>query len=335
MPLRCAQLQAHDARAKTALSGLPAPATPLTQSTPFTTPTMRDASLTARELRALHAQLQPALQAQLPGLQLQVADSVASTNTALLDAARNTPPGQPCTPRLLVAVEQTGGRGRMGRSWQAVPGASLTFSLALPLGPRAWDGLSLAVGLALADALDPPGRAPGIALKWPNDLWLWDGPGQGRKLGGILIETLMSGSQRVCVVGVGINIAPDDALAVQPTTPGAGQATACLQELHPASTAAQALERCAPALLQALLQFQHEGFAPQAVAYQRRDLLLGQQVHTLQSGAVALQGVAAGVDSDGALCIRSVGAQGDMQRVRSGEVSVRLHHPATAGAVSC
>jgi BirA family biotin operon repressor/biotin-[acetyl-CoA-carboxylase] ligase len=310
---------------------------------------MRDASPTARELRALQPRLQSALQALLPGLQLQVQDSVASTNTALLDAARSTAAGQPCTPRLLVAVEQTSGRGRMGRSWHAAPGASLTCSLALPLAPGSWDGLSLAVGLALADALDPPratagaggadGAARAIGLKWPNDLWLWGGPGQGRKLGGILIETVMAGNQRVCVVGVGLNISPD---SVQGAA-GAGAAAACLQHLDPAWTTARALEACAPALLRALLQFQHQGFAPLVAAYQQRDLLRGQPVHTLQSGTVALEGVAAGVDSSGALCIRTAGAQAagsadaeaGVQRVRSGEVSVRLRHPATAGAVPC
>ena len=60
---------------------------------------------------------------------------------------------QPC---LLVAEHQTLGRGRQGRSWLAHAGASLTFSLGLPLAPRDWSGLSLAVGVALADALEAP-----------------------------------------------------------------------------------------------------------------------------------------------------------------------------------
>src|SRR5436305_15350183 len=87
---------------------------------------------------------------------------------------------QPC---LLVAEHQTHGHGRNGRVWQAAPGASLTFSLALPLAPKDWSGLSLAVGVALAQALDPPqagaaaSDAPRIGVKWPNDLWLPDGPG--------------------------------------------------------------------------------------------------------------------------------------------------------------
>ncbi|HJV95795.1 MAG TPA: biotin--[acetyl-CoA-carboxylase] ligase, partial [Albitalea sp.] len=107
---------------------------------------------------------------QLPGLSVEVVARIASTNSALLERARIVvPPSddgdlaqvrpsvesaafgrraadlQPC---LLVAEHQTHGRGRQGRVWQAAPGASLTFSLGLPLSPKDWSGLSLAVGVA-------------------------------------------------------------------------------------------------------------------------------------------------------------------------------------------
>ena len=74
-------------------------------------------------------------------------------------------------PCLLVAERQTAGRGRHGRPWRSTPGASLTFSLAWPLTRADLSGLSLAVGVALADALDAT-ATPRIGLKWPNDLWL-------------------------------------------------------------------------------------------------------------------------------------------------------------------
>ena len=330
MPLRCTELPAHDAGAKAALT------------------TMPEASLAARDMRALQARLQTDLQALLPGLQLEVADSLGSTNTQLLDTARCTPAGQACTPRLLVALEQTQGRGRVGRTWHAAPGDSLTFSVALALAPASWSGLSLAVGLALAEALDPCAQPePGghIGLKWPNDLWLWDGPGQGRKLGGILIETVMAGSQRVCVVGVGLNVAPQtdpsastgasasaSASAGASASASASASWGCLQQLQPAWTAPGALDCVAAPLLQALLQFEHDGFAALARAYARRDLLLGQPVDTLLAGMPALRGTAAGVDADGALLLRS----GDVvHRVASGEVSVRLTQRAPAGCVPC
>ena len=290
------------------------------------------------------------LEPLLPGLSVEVVARTDSTNTRLLErcrtaqmAERDVRTGE-CAlpvqarrdadlkPCLLVAEQQTAGRGRMGREWLSARGASLTFSLALPLSPPDWSGLSLAVGLALAEALEMPpaeppteppsvssslsspvsSSAPRIQLKWPNDLWLMDGPGRGRKLGGVLIETVtLAGPQRMCVVGVGLNIELPrvDAALSQPT--------ACLRELHPAITAPEALARVAEPLLRALLGFERDGFAPLVAAYARRDLLRGQPVTTTLPDLPA--GVAEGVDLNGALLVR----RGGLHRIVSGEVSVR------------
>ena len=280
------------------------------------------------------------LEPLLPGLGVEVLARAESTNTVLLERARaisgqrdapitrpgdldalrvdeRTPHGrrsadvQPC---LLVAEEQTRGRGRLGRGWIASAGASLTFSLALPLAPEEWSGLSLAVGLALAEALDPmvqPGAPPRIGLKWPNDLWLIDGPGRGRKLGGILIETVSVGRRRMCVLGVGLNVRP------QPHE-GLTHGYACLQELDPQASAPAVLACVAEPLVRAVLHFQAVGFAPLVAAYTRRDLLLGQPVSTTQADVP--EGVAEGVDEHGALRLRCDG----VHRIVSGEVSVRL-----------
>ena len=286
--------------------------------------------------------LRPQLQALCPGMGVEVLAEATSTNTLLLEAARQQP-----QPLLLVAETQTAGRGRLGRAWQSQPGASLTFSIGLPLAPRQWQGLSLAVGLALAEALDPlspnSGR-PALGLKWPNDLWRWDGPGRGRKLGGVLIETTAVGNgvgmgmgmgaaggaggtaaARYCVVGVGLNIAPVDSGSAGGSKNGNTDGnlnappTACLQELHPGLTPPEALARVAPALLQAVIDFQAEGFAALAAAYARRDLLQGQAVHS--NGLLALAGVAAGVDAEGALWVQDGLA---IHRIMGGEVSVRF-----------
>jgi BirA family biotin operon repressor/biotin-[acetyl-CoA-carboxylase] ligase len=255
-----------------------------------------------------------------PGISIEVLPEVASTNTLLL---QRTADPLPC---LLVAEHQTQGRGRMGRQWLSAPGASLTFSLALPLSPARWEGLSLAVGLALAQALDPvqEGQPPRVLLKWPNDLWLADPARVGRKLGGVLIETAQRGSQRLCVVGVGLNIRalpPQD--APPPAGPGAlAHGHASLQELCPGIDAQQALARVALPLALALRSFESAGFAPLRRAYAARDLLQGRAVST--SATPALQGVAQGVDDEGAL---QVLADSQMHRVHSGEVSVRLQPP--------
>ena len=129
------------------------------------------------------AALQDSLQPLLPGLRVQVLAEIESTNTELMRRAR----AGDTTPTLLVAQAQTAGRGRLGRAWKSASAAgqgALAFSLRLPLAPPDWSGLSLAVGLTLAEALPPD-----LRNKWPNDLW-W----QGRKLSGILIETAAGGA---------------------------------------------------------------------------------------------------------------------------------------------
>ena len=142
----------------------------------------------------------------LPGFTVEVLPRIDSTNTELMRRARA---GQ-TEPILLIAEDQTAGKGRQGRPWSNAPGSSLMCSLALPLAPRDWSGLSLAVGVAMAQALQPtdPNAALRIGLKWPNDLWLTD----DRKLGGILIETAnlpqARRGERYVIIGMGVNIQP-------------------------------------------------------------------------------------------------------------------------------
>ncbi len=259
-----------------------------------------------------------ALQPVLPGCSVEVVAECDSTNTRLLERARHA--DADLSPCLLVAEQQTAGRGRLGRAWLSAPGRSLTFSLGLPLAPEHWGGLSLAVGLALAEALEPrPAAAPRLALKWPNDLWLRDSAAAagGRKLGGILIETVAVGRQRLVVVGVGLNIAATPPAA---DTPALNHGYAGLQALQPALSAPAALAAVAVPLAQALKRFEREGFAPVQAAFVRRDLLAGQPVLVTGSGA-PLEGQADGVDGLGALRVL---AGGQCHRIVSGEASVRL-----------
>ena len=264
----------------------------------------------------------------LPGLSIEVVQSLDSTNSELTDRLRNASRVQQVRresrvndlyPQLLVAIDQTAGRGRLGRRWHSTPGSSLTFSLALPLNRADWSGLSLAVGLALVEALDPQGRR--LGLKWPNDLILCesgadpaDGKGSrlGRKLGGILIESVSVGDQRAAVIGIGINVLP------QPVAES-DYGVAALKEIWPEATPQDTLARIGEPLVRTLLAYERNGFAPLHDAYARRDVLRGQLVRT--SDAAMPEGVAAGVDADGAL---KVAGGGLTRRVVSGEVSVRL-----------
>ncbi|MBX3659969.1 MAG: biotin--[acetyl-CoA-carboxylase] ligase [Ramlibacter sp.] len=251
---------------------------------------------------------------RLPGFTVEVLPEVDSTNSELMRRARA---GQ-TEPVLLVAERQTAGRGRLGRAWhsQGAPAQppdgglpALTFSLGLSLAPRDWSGLSLAVGTSLAESLHPQ-----VQIKWPNDLWL-----QGRKLAGILIETAGAGGSsaagRYAVVGVGINLHPRPA-------DGLSTAPAWLQERVPQIDAPQALQCVLAPLVQALVVFEAEGFAPFQARFQARDALRDQAV--LLSDGTA--GTACGVGGDGALLVHT---SAGMKQITSSEVSVR-----PAGAAS-
>ena len=331
-------------------------------ATPFTTPSATpsaEACPVAWGSQALREQLEGAL----PGLSVEVVARIPSTNSALLDRARVThrlasgsadaDEGQhsdaalvkrstesraferravDLQPCLLVAEHQTAGRGRHGHHWHSAPGSSLTFSLGLTLNPPDWAGLSLAVGVALAEALDPltaDHTTPRLCIKWPNDLWLMDTPadpsadatanadqgrtGPGRKLGGVLIETVASGDKRLVVVGVGLNVLP---MVLDPAQASTG--SACLQELNAAFDAPTALARLALPLVHALQTFERTGFAAFADRFATRDLLFQRRITTTQAGLA--EGVAWGVSMTGALQVQTPAG---LQSISSGEVSVR------------
>ncbi|NCT99050.1 MAG: biotin--[acetyl-CoA-carboxylase] ligase [Comamonadaceae bacterium] len=244
----------------------------------------------------------------LPGFTVEVLEEIDSTNTELMRRARTAP----LDPVLLVAERQTAGRGRLGRGWHSRPGQSLTFSLGLSLAPRSWSGLSLAVGLVLAEQLHPD-----VRIKWPNDLWL-----MGRKLGGILVETAGQADDREgprsVVIGAGINVArpAESALAGAPASPMGGVPPAGLAEVEVGVTPAELLPRLVPPLVREVLRFASEGFAPFAARYAARDALKDRELR-LSDGST---GSACGVAEDGALLVR---VNGQLRRVDSAEVSVR------------
>jgi len=241
----------------------------------------------------------------LPGFTVEILPQIDSTNTELMRRAR----AGRLEPVLLVAEQQTAGRGRLGRQWLSGQAtsvgaqASLTFSIGLPLSPLDWSGLSLAVGVSVVESLHPD-----LRLKWPNDVWLHD-----CKLAGILIETASWGDTRYAVVGVGINIKERDAT-------GLATLPACLREVLPGIDAPQALLRIAAPLVQAIKAFEASGFASFQTRFNDRDALGGLTV-ILSDGT---SGTALGVDGVGALRVQT--AQG-LKKITSSEVSVRPQAP--------
>jgi BirA family biotin operon repressor/biotin-[acetyl-CoA-carboxylase] ligase len=143
-------------------------------------------------------------------------DEVDSTNRSLLDRARAGAPAG----LVLVADHQTAGRGRLGRSWQAAPGASLLVSVLLrPDVPVARAHLvTFASGLAAVEACQLVAGAR-AALKWPNDVVVDDGVTEA-KLAGLLAESVIdAGALSALVVGMGLNLRsvdlPDGAVSLE------------------------------------------------------------------------------------------------------------------------
>jgi len=250
---------------------------------------------------------------------VDVVESTGSTNVDLLaraDADPGVPEGQ-----VLVAEEQTAGRGRLGRTWTSMPGASLTFSVLLrpasvPAERRGW--LPLLAGVAVVSAVRAVTHGSVEAvLKWPNDVLVGD-----RKLVGILAEQSPDGT--AVVMGIGVNVAtPADALPVSPT---GLPATSLL--LEGAAVDREAL------LLAILSQFGHWYTAFRADpdpartglldAYRPLCVTLGQQVRVELPVGRFMTGTAKDIDMDGRLLVTEASgaplavSAGDVVHVRSG-----------------
>lgn len=165
---------------------------------------------------------------ELPRVEL-LESTTSTLDVAHRLAARGAPAGT-----LVIANEQTAGRGRGGKSWQSSPGAGLWLTLIeRPSDTSGLGVLSLRVGLAAAEALDRFAPEP-IRLKWPNDLYIDQG-----KLGGILVEARWR-EQAVewVAIGLGVNVqAPKNVETAAGLEPGTDRLDV-LGELVPAVLAA-------------------------------------------------------------------------------------------------
>ncbi|HEX7644157.1 MAG TPA: biotin--[acetyl-CoA-carboxylase] ligase [Burkholderiaceae bacterium] len=236
---------------------------------------------------------------------IKVVAETGSTNADLLAAA-----AQLREPTLLIAENQTAGRGRAGRSWQSEPGATLTFSLAwkFDLPPQALVGLPLAVGTVIAETLarfDVDAR-----LKWPNDVLL------GRdKMAGVLIETapLAQGEAIWAVIGIGINVAMPQTLAARIDRPVAAASNLRLRR-------EEVLAVLLDNLCTALESFAQHGFAVFAERWNQLHAWRGLPVVVVDHGEVLQRGSAWGVDEQGQLLLDT--ARGRIAIV-AGDVSLR------------
>lgn len=243
--------------------------------------------------------------------ELEVFGSIASTNTYLMSQPA------PAAGRFRVAIadHQTSGRGRHYRRWVSPPGAGLylSFAYSFEQAPENVPSLTLAIGVGVIDALQDLGIV-GVSLKWPNDIVALDG-----KLGGILTEMQSRPQQGVTVVtGIGLNLAlPADAASKIESDWAARTidlATICKKLPDSAKIAAALLDQ----LHKAMRKFESYGFDGFVEHWCKHDWLKNRKVIIDQSDKQVL-GIAAGVDSDGALLVET---DSGMSRVVSGSVMV-------------
>ena len=218
---------------------------------------------------------------------------------------------------VIMADEQSAGRGRLGRRWHTTEEAlALSLLLRPKLPPEKVPQLSLVTAVALQQALQP--YCAEIRIKWPNDLLI-----QGAKVAGILTEMRAKpGQVEAVVVGIGINLQPPKGgwpeTITQPATDLQTHALSPITRLD-----------CAAALLQSLdlwyRRYLQHGFTPVREAWWQAHVASGQKVRVF-NGKTYIEGIATALDDDGALLLD---VHGEMQRIIAGEVYLKEvdNHP--------
>lgn len=237
-----------------------------------------------------------------------LAETTSTNDVAAALAERGAPAGT-----TVVALAQTAGRGRLGRTWFSPPGAGLYVSIVCR-GSAAAPLLTLAAGVALAEGIRAGSGLP-VEIKWPNDIVVPGGSAttQRRKLAGILAEasTAADGLQFV-VLGYGINLRP----AAYPADI-ADRATSMEAELGRPADPGVVLAETLAALNERVSQLARGN--PGAVLARWRELAPSAHGAHVKWETPEGQrtGVAQGIDETGALLVRSTG---DVHRIVSGEV---------------
>jgi BirA family transcriptional regulator, biotin operon repressor / biotin---[acetyl-CoA-carboxylase] ligase len=235
-------------------------------------------------------------------------ESLPSTNT---EVARQASEGA-AEGLAIIADEQTAGRGRLQRAWSSPKGAGLYFSILLRpvIAVERWPLITFMAALAVGDALS---EACGVTtdIKWPNDLLSGE-----RKICGILAEAVETPSGRAVVLGMGINLTADAYPA---------EIAAVATSVTEASGQAAERESVLAALVHALSRWYsllHEPDGPEKIvaAWSSRSSYASGKAVQVANGDEVWQGITCGVESDGALRLKT--ADG-IKIVRAGDVSVR------------
>ena len=227
-------------------------------------------------------------------------DSVDSTNKqARLWAKEGAPHGA-----VIMAKEQTEGRGRKNRIWASAPGTGLWMSMVLRpnADAAAWPLLSFAAALAVADSCEKLSSAP-VQLKWPNDVL-----SGGKKLAGILLEK----EGGALILGIGINVSQ-----AQHDFPESLQHSAIsLRMISKMPVTVDALMRT----LLENLEYRIDAYQNIMEAYRKRCITIGSRV-SVEGECESFEGTAESINDAGGLLVRD--AFGAVHTVYAGDVSIR------------
>ena len=248
---------------------------------------------------------------------LEVFKSIDSTNKYAREKAEISR----ASGSVVLAEQQSAGRGRRGKSWISPFAANIYLSIVWDFeqGAQALEGLSLAVGVAVKRALNAQ-AVKGVQLKWPNDIYV-----EGKKLGGILLEMIGDpAGQCSVIVGVGINVA-------MPKSQGSEidqEWTDIRSQLQNSSTAevdSPSRNKLAADLISELVallrNFQAQGFSMYRDEWQAADAFFGQEA-VISTPKQSITGIVKGVDPNGALRLQL--ENGKIETFIGGELSLRL-----------
>lgn len=237
---------------------------------------------------------------------LTVLPVIDSTNQYLMERLDELHSGDAC-----IAEYQHAGRGRRGRQWFSPFGANLYLSMywRLEQGPAAAVGLSLVIGIVMAEVLQELG-ASDVRVKWPNDLYLRD-----RKLAGILVElTGKTGDAAQIVIGAGINLAMRSV-----ATNIVNQGWINLQEAGIQVNRNELAVRLIKQLRFSLKQFEQEGLTPFLLRWEKLDNFINRKVKLI-IGDKEIPGISRGINEQGALLLEQ---DGMIKPWMGGEISLR------------
>lgn len=243
--------------------------------------------------------------------QVFLLEETDSTNSVALDMGKKGVQAG----AVVIAEMQTKGRGRLGKSWLSLPGAGVYFSIILrpQLQPADMPKITLCAGLAVCKAVETvTGLSPKI--KWPNDLLL-----DGRKFGGILMETAeMSGpGTMLAALGIGINVTtPLDSFPPDFRR----EATSLLGHSGRTYQRGDLLAAIVPELDTVLKRLEQNGFGGILAEWKERDGIKGLRLTWLTPEGLVVTGFSLGPDEEGVLFIKD--DNGVVHKVLSGDISL-------------